>query len=81
MKRIADIFYDSGYEISVLLKYIILSSDFWAQKNRGVLVKSPVELIARTLRAFDVVPKNVKSLVYVSKNLKQDLFDPSNVKG
>jgi uncharacterized protein (DUF1800 family) len=81
VKGIADIFYDSNYDIRTLLKEILLSPDFWAQKNRGVLVKSPVELIVGTLRAFGVKPNNVKPLVYASKQLKQDLFDPPNVKG
>ncbi|NOX15142.1 MAG: DUF1800 domain-containing protein [Epsilonproteobacteria bacterium] len=79
--RISDIFYRSNYDISTLLKEILLSPEFWSEKNRAVLVKSPVELIVGTLRALDIQPKNVKSLVYILKQLKQDLFDPPNVKG
>ncbi len=81
IKRISDIFYHSGYNIATLLREILLSPDFWAEKNRGVLVKSPVELLVGTLRAFDLKPKNVKPLVYALKQLKQDLLDPPNVKG
>jgi len=81
VRRIAKIFYDSGYEIKVLLKEILLSDDFWDIKNRGVLVKSPVELIVGTLRSFDIQPKKVKGLVFASRNLKQDIFNPPNVKG
>lgn len=81
VQRIAKIFYDSGYDIKVLLKEILMSDDFWDVKHRGVLVKSPVELIVGTLRSFDIQPKKVRGLVFASRNLKQDIFNPPNVKG
>ncbi len=81
VKRISDIFYNSHYDISVLLKEILLSPEFWSLKNRGVLVKSPVDLIVGTIRAFDLSPDDFRSLTYISKALKQDLFSLPNVKG
>lgn len=81
IERISAIFYDSNYDISKLLREILLSDDFWDINNRGVLVKSPVELIIGTLRSLEMVPKNIKSLVVTSKRLRQDIFNPPNVKG
>ena len=81
IRRISMIFYKSDYDINLLLREILMSSDFWDVKNRGVLVKSPVELIVGTLRSFEVVPENINSLVGMSRRLKQDIFNPPNVKG
>lgn len=81
IERIATLFYESHYDISTLLKEILLSPDFWDEKNRAVLVKSPIELIVGTLRALGMQPSQIRPLVSASRQLKQDLFAPPNVKG
>jgi uncharacterized protein (DUF1800 family) len=81
IERIAKLFYESHYDISTLLKEILLSPDFWNEKNRSVLVKSPIELIVGTLRFLGMQPSQIRPLVSASRQLKQDLFAPPNVKG
>lgn len=81
VERLAGIFRASGYQIKPLLRRLFTSSQFWAPENRGVLVKSPVELIVGTIRLFQLPIKETDVLAKYGKRLGQDLFDPPNVKG
>ena len=54
VRRIAAVFRGSGYQVRAALREILLGAAFWAPENRGVLVKSPVDLVVGTLRQFDV---------------------------
>ena len=56
VRRIAQRFRDSRYDIKVALHGIFTSDAFYASENRGVLVKSPIELVVGTLRQFDMKP-------------------------
>jgi len=60
---------------------MILYLDNQSNKKQKANENYAREVIVGTLRAFDVKPNNVKPLVYATKQLKQDLFDPPNVKG
>lgn len=78
----AGIFRDSNYQINVLLSTIIDSEPFWTMKNRGGLIKSPVDftvglLKQMDLQEFDAYPR----LARVNRNLGQQLFAPPDVKG
>ncbi len=79
--RIADKFRASGYEIKVLLGELLLSPQFWAAENRGRLVRAPVELIAGTLRQFDLPQPDDRILALLGRALGQEPFNPPNVKG
>lgn len=74
-------FRTSGYEISVLLKSVLSSDVFWAEENRGALIKSPIELMVGTMRTFPHRSLSAKEIMHTSRILGQDLFDPPNVKG
>jgi len=56
VRRIAARFRDSQYDIRVALREILTSDAFYASEHRGVLVKSPVELVVGTLRVFGLRP-------------------------
>lgn len=79
--RLAGIFRTSDYQIKPLLRALLTSPQFWAVENRGVLTKSPVELIVGTIRLFQLPIKETDVLTKYGKRLGQDLFDPPNVKG
>jgi uncharacterized protein (DUF1800 family) len=53
-KEIAVRFYDSGYEVEVLLREFFLADWFYEDKYIGALIKSPVELMVPLLRDFRV---------------------------
>ncbi len=81
VKRLAAVFRDSNYEIKPLMKAMLNSDVFWAVKNRGELIKSPVEFLVGTVRFFQNTPVDGDSLARYSRRLGQDIFDPPNVKG
>ena len=79
--RLADSFRKKNYEIAGLLQDLLLSPQFWAPENRGVLIKSPVELIVGTARLFSLPIEDTVQQIGLARRLGQDLFDPPNVKG
>jgi hypothetical protein len=54
---------------------------FWAPQTRATLVKSPVEMIVGTLKAFNVQYSDPTPFAIKSAQLGQNLFAPPNVKG
>jgi uncharacterized protein (DUF1800 family) len=81
VKRWAAIFRDAHYEVKPLLRAVLTSDAFWAAENRGTLVKSPVDLIAGTLRTYEIRPMELRPAVAACAALGQNLFAPPNVKG
>ncbi len=68
------------YEIRPLLRALLLSDAFWSAKNRGNLVKSPVDLIIGSVRQLQIHP-DPRALAIASRQLGQNVFAPPNVKG
>jgi len=64
-----------------LMRVVLMSEAFWSADNRGALVKSPVELVAGTLRTFEIHPTDLRPAVFACAALGQNLFAPPNVKG
>ncbi len=81
VNRIADIFRDSGYNISKLMKALLTTDAFYAAENRATLVKSPVEFVIGTMKQFDIQTPNLRPFVISSALLGQNVFAPPNVKG
>jgi uncharacterized protein (DUF1800 family) len=81
VRRIAQRFRDSRYDIKVALHGIFTSDAFYASENRGVLVKSPIELVVGTLRQFDLKPGEATPFAVAAAGMGQNLFAPPNVKG
>lgn len=80
VRRIATAF-RRNYEIRETVRALLLSPAFWAQENRANLIKSPVDLVAGTLRQFDVGIGDPLPFALLLRALGQDLFSPPNVKG
>jgi uncharacterized protein (DUF1800 family) len=81
VKRLAAIFRKENYEIQPLLRALFLSPAFWDPKNRGVLTKSPVDLIVGTVRTFQVPGDDMQPFVVAGRSMGMDIFEPPNVKG
>lgn len=81
VERLAGQFRFSGYQVKPLLRELFTSPHFWAPENRGVLVKSPVELLVGTSRLLNLPINDTTMLAKYGRRLGQDLFDPPNVKG
>ena len=81
VRRIAARFRESHYDIRVALKEVLTSDAFYAAEHRGVLVKSPVELVVGTLRVFQLQPGQPLPFAVAAAGMGQNLFSPPNVKG
>jgi uncharacterized protein (DUF1800 family) len=81
VKRIAVQFRDSRYDIKVALYELLTSNAFYARENRGVLVKSPIDLVVGTLKQFDLKPGVPVPFAVAAAAMGQNLFSPPNVKG
>ena len=81
VKKLAADWRAAHYEIKPLLRAMLLSDAFWAPKNHGVLVKSPVDLVIGSLRQFRFSVEDPAPFAVILRQLGQDLFNPPNVKG
>jgi uncharacterized protein (DUF1800 family) len=81
VRALASLFRDSDYELRPLLAALFESSSFFAQANRGTLIKSPVDLIVGTVRSLDLTIEDHDELVRCGRRMTQDVFAPPNVKG
>jgi uncharacterized protein (DUF1800 family) len=81
VRRIAADFRRSGYRIPVAVSALLRSDAFWTPDNRGVLVRSPVELVVGTLRSLGLAPDDAAPFALAAAGMGQNLFSPPNVKG
>lgn len=81
VKTWAQQFRQSGYDTKTLMRALLNSDEFWAERNRGTLVKSPVELVIGTLRMLPYPRESTGEMLNLCRLLGQELFDPPNVKG
>jgi hypothetical protein len=63
------------------LRELLTSDAFYAPANRGVLVKSPIELVVGTLRQLDLAPGTPLPFAIAAAGMGQNLMSPPNVKG
>jgi uncharacterized protein (DUF1800 family) len=81
VRRIAAIFRDSRYDIRAPVRALLVSDAFYAPRNRGTLIKSPIDLVVGTLRQFQFQTGDMLPFVFAANQLGQVLFAPPNVKG
>jgi len=81
MKRIANAFFNARYDIRTAMRLLLTSDAFYADTNRAVLIKSPVELAVGTLHTFEVETGELSPFAFLTATLGQNLFSPPNVKG
>ncbi|TAH26036.1 MAG: DUF1800 domain-containing protein [Cytophagales bacterium] len=74
-------FFKSGYDLSALMKEIFTSSWFYEDKNIGVLIKSPIELLVNMKRTFGITFEDNKHMLFLQKVLGQVLLYPTNAAG
>ena len=79
--ELADIFFNSGYDIKKLMRAIFSSEWFYDEENIGMKIISPSELIVRYARLLKMEFEKEEALLGVQKVLGQTLFFPPNVAG
>lgn len=78
---LADRFYKNEYDISKLLEDIFTADWFYDEKNIGVKIKSPIELIAGIQRMLPMKLEKEEGVLLLQRALGQILFYPPNVAG
>ncbi|MEO8110657.1 MAG: DUF1800 domain-containing protein [Ginsengibacter sp.] len=78
---LADRFYQSNYDIKVLLADIYKSDWFYNDKNIGTRIKSPVELLVGIRRLIPMQLERPEAQLLFERALGQILFYPPNVAG
>lgn len=81
IEELTDTFYNSNYDLEKLFRKLFSSDWFYASKNIGVKIKSPIELITGLSRQFYVTYTDPKVILYLQRKLNQTLFYPPNVAG
>lgn len=80
IKQWAHVLRSSNYNIATLLKTVLKSKPFWDARNRGGLIKSPIELAVGTLRSLPYnLPRN--NLAHNLNIMGQGVFQHPSVKG
>lgn len=74
-------FYESNYDIQKLMSDIFLSDWFYDEKNIGIHIKSPIELIAGIRRFLPMELDKPEVQLLFQHVLGQVLFYPPNVAG
>lgn len=81
VQAMADVFYQSGYEIKPLLEFVFTADWFYDDKNTGCLIKSPVDFLTVLSRRFYIRYDKPQVLLQFQRTLGQVLFYPPNVAG
>lgn len=74
-------FRDSNYDIQSLLAHTLSLPAFWQSQNRGVQIKSPIDLVIGSVRSSGLVPTDWQTIPAQLTQLGQSLFEPPNVAG
>ncbi len=80
VKRLADKFRASKYDVKTLMHGVLTSPEFIADQSYRALVKSPIEFMVHTLKALGA-PQLSRLVVQSSAGMGQVLFDPPDVGG
>ena len=81
-RELGQLFRQKQYDLRDFMTSLLLSKDFYSDKNRGVHIKNPVELVISTYRKLGVgsVP-GVPDFNMVTGSLGQRLMHPPTVAG
>lgn len=81
VSEMADVFYQSGYNISALLRHTFNSDWFYHDEHIGSHIISPVELIVRLNKLISFRARKDQDMIRLQKYLGQVLMFPPNVAG
>ena len=80
VKRLADGFRRSRYDLRTLMRDVFSSQEFLAPTTYRTLVKGPVEVMVHTAKALET-PALARSIAMAGNGMGQTLFDPPEVGG
>ncbi len=78
--ELVDVFYPS-YDISKVMRHLFMADWFYSDEFLGTKIKSPIELLAGINKSIPIKFEANKQLIYIQKQLGQQLLNPVNVAG
>ena len=84
LKTMETAYFDSGYDITAMLRVMFTSESFKSESVRYAKVKSPAEMVAGTMRLVQVHQEIKPGLLEISQGPKymgMDLMNPPSVEG
>lgn len=78
--EMVEVFYPT-YNIEALMKHVFMSNWFYSEEIIGTKIKSPIELLAGINNTTPIQFEDNKQLLYLQKQLGQQLLNPINVAG
>ncbi len=79
IQAIADVLFQSDYDITKTMKFVFSSQ--WFYETEGQIIKSPIDLLVGMGKTFDLKFPRQNLLIKYQKYLGQILFKPPNVAG
>jgi uncharacterized protein (DUF1800 family) len=80
VKRLAETFRKTRYDVKSLMRDVFMSPEFLAPSSYRALVKSPTELMVNIAKALET-PSLAKAIGLAGQGMGQLLFDPPEVGG
>ena len=80
ISELANVFKQSGMEISALVRAILLHDDFWNQSSRWALVKNPLDFVVSVIRRTGL-PASSLELRHPMMQMGMVPLDPPSVAG
>ena len=77
---LAGVFRQSGYSIKAMMRHILTSEEFYSARAYRAQVKSPVDLVAGTVRSLGAETSG-RPLSRMAEQMGQTLFSPPDVAG
>jgi hypothetical protein len=74
-------FRQAHHEIKPLLRTIFSSEEFYSDRAKGAIIKSPIQYLVQARRSIGVYAPAGRALVNIYRQLGQVPFYPPNVKG
>jgi len=81
VEHLAEILRSHDFEIRPLLERLFMSAEFYSATARGTQIKSPVRLVAGTLRTLEMDPGSAPVFAFICGRMGQDILLPPSVKG
>jgi uncharacterized protein (DUF1800 family) len=81
VKKMADVFRTNNFELKPLLRFLLLSDEFYKPSILASRIKDPQELMIGSLKALQVPAPDWANVFELAKTLQMQLFQPPDVAG
>jgi len=81
VNKLASVFYESNYDVGLLLRTLFTADWFYDETILGAKIKSPIELLVGYQRMLPMQFSNDKTIINLQRAMGQYLFFPPNVAG